>query len=319
MLAAPAPRGDRQHPAAPRRRRHRAADRPPRPAQLLARAGQGRPALQPRRRPRRGARAGDVDDLEVRPARRAVRRRQGRRPDRPAELLAGRARARDPPLHQRDQPAHRAGARHPRARHRHRRADHGLDDGHLLRPAGLHRPRRRHRQAGRASAARWAARPPPPAASSTSPSPRSARAASTPTARTAAVQGFGKVGRYAARFLAEAGVRVVGRQRPVRRGRSTRAASTSTPLEAHVDAHRLGRRVRRAAIARSTTCWTLDVDLLVPAAVEGVHPRRQRRRRVRAPVIVEGANGPTTPEADAILAGGAACSSYPTSWPTPAA
>ncbi len=44
--------------------------------------------LQPARRPRRGARAGDVDDLEVRAARRALRRRQGRRAHRPAPVLA---------------------------------------------------------------------------------------------------------------------------------------------------------------------------------------------------------------------------------------
>ena len=38
-------------------------------------------------RPGRGPRAGDVDDLEVRPAGRAVRRREGRRGHRPARLL----------------------------------------------------------------------------------------------------------------------------------------------------------------------------------------------------------------------------------------
>ena len=43
-----------------------------------------------------------------------------------------------------------------------------------------------------------------------------------------------------------------------------------------------------------------EVDLLVPAAVEGVL-REDNAGRVRATVIVEGANGPTTPEADRIL------------------
>ena len=121
--------------------------RPPGAAQLLPRAGQGRPALQPARRPRRGPRAGDVDDVEVRAARRPVRRRQGWRGHRSARLLAGRAGARHPALHLGDHAADRSRARHPRARHRHRRADHGLDDGHLLGEHRAHRSGRRDRQA----------------------------------------------------------------------------------------------------------------------------------------------------------------------------
>jgi len=48
------------------------------------------------------------------------------------------------------------------------------------------------------------------------------------------------------------------------------------------------------------TLLTLDVDLLVPAAVEGVL-NAGNADDVRARVIVEGANGPTTPEADAVF------------------
>ena len=46
---------------------------------------------------------------------------------------------------------------------------------------------------------------------------------------------------------------------------------------------------------------TADVDLLVPAAVEGVL-HAGNADRVRARVVVEGANGPTTQDADAVLA-----------------
>ena len=46
---------------------------------------------------------------------------------------------------------------------------------------------------------------------------------------------------------------------------------------------------------------TLDVDVLVPAAVEGVL-HDDNAGQVKARWVVEGANGPTTPRADAILA-----------------
>ena len=118
-----------------------------------------------------------------------------------------------------------------------------------------------------------------------------------PAGATAAVQGFGKVGRYAARFLAEAGVRVVAVSDQY--GAIGSHTGLHIPsVEKHVDAH--GSVVGFPAGEEVDDVLTLDVDLLVPAAVEGVI-HAGNADRIRAKVIVEGANGPTTPEADAIL------------------
>ena len=114
---------------------------------------------------------------------------------------------------------------------------------------------------------------------------------------TAAVQGFGKVGRYAARFLAEAGVRVVAVSDQY--GAITSSTGLHVPsLEKHVDA--TGSVAGFGPSEVLDDLLSLDVDLLVPAAVEGVI-HAGNASRVRARVIVEGANGPTTPEADTIL------------------
>jgi glutamate dehydrogenase (NAD(P)+) len=116
---------------------------------------------------------------------------------------------------------------------------------------------------------------------------------------TAAVQGFGKVGRYAARFLAEAGVRVVAVSDQY--GAVASYMGLDTPaLEKHVDA--TGSVVGFGPSTELTNAELLeaDVDLLVPAAVEGVI-HAGNAHRIGATVIVEGANGPTTPEADYVL------------------
>ena len=53
--------------------------------------------------------------------------------------------------------------------------------------------------------------------------------------------------------------------------------------------------------SRNEELLTLDVDVLIPAALDGVITH-DNAADVRARIIVEGANGPTTPAADAILA-----------------
>jgi len=115
----------------------------------------------------------------------------------------------------------------------------------------------------------------------------------------AAVQGFGKVGHDASLFLAEAGVRVVG----------ISDQYGAIYNERGLDVPALSAFVRETGsvvgfpgseVIDGTALLELPVDLLVPAAVEGVL-HEGNASRVQARVIVEGANGPTSPVADRIF------------------
>ncbi|MHB1064124.1 MAG: Glu/Leu/Phe/Val family dehydrogenase [Georgenia sp.] len=120
-----------------------------------------------------------------------------------------------------------------------------------------------------------------------------------PETSTAAVQGFGKVGRGAARILAESELTVVAVSDQY--GAVINEAGLDIPaLEKHVDATGSVVGFAGADELASERLLELEVDLLVPAAVEGVLTAANAGR-VRARVVVEGANGPTTPQADAIL------------------
>lgn len=122
----------------------------------------------------------------------------------------------------------------------------------------------------------------------------------TPAGATAVVQGFGKVGRDAVFFLHEAGVRVVGIADQYGAVHNP-AGIDPEKLAAHVDATGSVVGYIGADAADSARVLELDVDLLIPAAVEGVLTE-ENAPRVTARVIVEGANGPTTAAADAVFA-----------------
>lgn len=116
---------------------------------------------------------------------------------------------------------------------------------------------------------------------------------------TVAVQGFGNVGSWAARTLHERGARVVAVSDKFggvynANGLDLRA------LQRHVA--ETGSVVGLAGTDALTNAELLElaVDVLVPAALEG-QLTRENAARVRAKIVAEGANGPTTPEADAIL------------------
>ncbi|WP_309135754.1 Glu/Leu/Phe/Val dehydrogenase [Cellulomonas sp.] len=116
----------------------------------------------------------------------------------------------------------------------------------------------------------------------------------------AAVQGFGKVGSHAARLLHEAGARVVAVSDA--HGGVQRADGLDVPaLVEHVASPGSVVGFADAGPIDNHDLLTLDVDLLVPAAVEGVLDG-STAAQVKARWVVEGANGPTTTEGDRVLA-----------------
>lgn len=121
-----------------------------------------------------------------------------------------------------------------------------------------------------------------------------------PTRASAAVQGFGKVGRGAAQLLAEQGVRVVAVS-DIDGAVAAQGGLDIAALSAHAAATGSVTGFAGADDISPAELLELDVDVLVPAAVEGVLTAHNAPK-VKASIVVEGANGPTTGEADAILA-----------------
>jgi glutamate dehydrogenase (NAD(P)+) len=119
-----------------------------------------------------------------------------------------------------------------------------------------------------------------------------------------AVQGYGKVGREAVRFLVEGGCTIVAVS-DVSGGLFNPRGLDIGRINAYVQQHPMrlleGYPGEDAEPITNAEILTLDCDALIPAALEG-QITVENAGDVRARVVVEGANGPTTREADAILA-----------------
>jgi len=116
---------------------------------------------------------------------------------------------------------------------------------------------------------------------------------------TVAVQGFGNVGSVAALLLQRAGAKVVAVSD------HSSAIYDGTGLDIADILHRRSDAQPLASLGKYDTLTNeellaLPVDILVPAALEG-QLTRENAGDVRAKYVVEGANGPTTPDADAIF------------------
>jgi len=114
-----------------------------------------------------------------------------------------------------------------------------------------------------------------------------------------AVQGFGNVGSVAAELFAEAGAKIVAVQDHTgtivnQQGLDLKALVPLSQAEG-VAGFKGGDRID------NENFWDVPCDILIPAALEG-QITAARARRISARLVLEGANGPTVPEGDDVLA-----------------
>lgn len=114
------------------------------------------------------------------------------------------------------------------------------------------------------------------------------------------VQGFGNVGSVAARLAEEAGAKVVGVSDAI--GGIYNPDGLPIQELSRKYAGREGgiREYKDAEQVSNTELLELDCDVLIPAAI-AAQITRENADKVKAKLVVEGANGPCTPDADHIL------------------
>ncbi|MGV3596956.1 MAG: Glu/Leu/Phe/Val family dehydrogenase [Bacteroidota bacterium] len=122
----------------------------------------------------------------------------------------------------------------------------------------------------------------------------------TPTESTCAVQGFGNVGSNSARLIAMQGVKIVAISDHTGDFYNPNGIDVEDAIayrnsnKGVLDGYKGAQRIGNGELI------TLDVDILVPAALENVITA-ENAPNIKAKLIVEGANGPTEAAADEIL------------------
>jgi glutamate dehydrogenase (NAD(P)+) len=118
---------------------------------------------------------------------------------------------------------------------------------------------------------------------------------------TVAIQGFGNVGSHTAKYLHEMGLKIVAISDST--GAYYRADGIDVPgaIRYSHQNNLLLRGYPDADIITNAELLEADVSVLIPAAIGGVITE-ENAAKIRAPIIVEGANAPTQPDADDILA-----------------
>ncbi len=117
---------------------------------------------------------------------------------------------------------------------------------------------------------------------------------------TAVVQGFGNVGSHAARLLAEKGIKIVGIGDHTASFYNEKGIDITAALAFTAKNKGVLKGFTGATEIKSAELLISKCDVLVPAALQNVITE-ENAPKIQAKLIVEGANGPTMPEADAIL------------------
>jgi glutamate dehydrogenase (NAD(P)+) len=114
-----------------------------------------------------------------------------------------------------------------------------------------------------------------------------------------AVQGFGNVGGIASELLAEQGATIVG-VTDWKGGVFNAKGLDCKALMAHVAQHKTVAGFAGGDALRPDEIFGLDVEILIPAALEN-QITAENAGTIKAKLVVEGANGPTTPDAHKAL------------------
>ena len=114
-----------------------------------------------------------------------------------------------------------------------------------------------------------------------------------------AVQGFGNVGGTAGKLFAEAGAIVVAVQDHTGSIYNAKGFDVPALLEHVGNTGGVG-GFKGGDKLKNDEFWSVDCDILIPAALEG-QITAKNAGKIKAKMVIEGANGPTTPEADDIL------------------
>jgi glutamate dehydrogenase (NAD(P)+) len=116
-----------------------------------------------------------------------------------------------------------------------------------------------------------------------------------------AVQGFGNVGSHLAKFLADLGAKVVAISDSSGGFHNPNGIDIAVALQHKAETGSL-QDLRNAEPITNEELLVTECDILAPCALEQVITPANADR-VKAKIVLEGANGPTTPEADEILEG----------------